>query len=84
MFFFYVFYVQQKTEQPFDLSTQTRILNMEISKKTQYKPGFARKAVGVHLRKEVIHMPLTVTFHIGKLTITITVKLKSNNRHSAK
>ena len=40
------------------------------------------QAVGYHLRKEVIAMPITVTFHVFGLTITITVK--SNNRHSAK
>lgn len=36
MFFFYVFYVQQKTEQPFDLSAQTRILNMEMKTEGRY------------------------------------------------
>jgi len=40
------------------------------------------QAVGHHLRKEVILMPITLTFHVLGLTITVTVK--SNNRHSAK
>ena len=31
-------------------------------------------------------MPVTLTFHIGKITVTVTIKYKakSNNRHSAK
>ena len=36
----------------------------------------------LHLRKEVKHMPITLTVHIGRFTITICVK--SRNRHSAK
>ncbi len=30
------------------------------------------------------HMPITLTFHICNITITIRIKVKSNNRHSAK
>ena len=37
------------------------------------------QAVGHHLRKEVIFMPITLAFHVFGLTITVTVK--SNNRH---
>jgi len=33
-------------------------------------------------RKEVMRMPITLTFHVFGITITICVK--SNNRHSAK
>ncbi len=29
-------------------------------------------------------MPITLTFHVGILTFTIHIKVKSNNRHSAK
>lgn len=28
-------------------------------------------------------MPITLTFHIFGITITVTLKKKSNNRHSA-
>ena len=40
----------------------------------------AAQAVGHHLRKEV--MLMRITLHIGRLTVTIIVK--SNNRHSCK
>ncbi len=29
-------------------------------------------------------MPVTLTVHIGKYTVTIRIKVKDNNRHSAK
>ena len=29
-------------------------------------------------------MPITLTFHIGKFTFTVHIKVKSNNRHSDK
>lgn len=29
-------------------------------------------------------MPITLTFHIGKITFTVRIKVKSNDRHSAK
>lgn len=29
-------------------------------------------------------MQITVTFHIGKRTISIILRMKSNNRHSGK
>ena len=46
------------------------------------------QAVGFHVPsyaisgKEVRSMPITITFHVFGITITVTVK--SNNRHSAK
>ena len=46
------------------------------------------QAVGLHVPshvtsgKEVISVPITITFHVFGITITVTVK--SNNRHSAK
>jgi len=44
----------------------------------------ARQAVGHHLRKEVMLMPITLTWHVFGYTFTLTIKKKSNNRHSAK
>ena len=41
-----------------------------------------RQAVSYISEKEVKHMPITVTFHVFIYTITITVK--SRNRHSDK
>ncbi len=29
-------------------------------------------------------MPITLTVHIGRYTLTIRLKVKGNNRHSAK
>jgi len=29
-------------------------------------------------------MPITITFHIRNITVTIRIKVKSNNRHSGK
>ena len=41
-----------------------------------------RQAVKYHFRKEVIEMPITLTFHVFGITITVTVK--STHRHSGK
>jgi len=38
----------------------------------------------ISLRKEVIHMQITFTFHVGSKTISIILRVKGNNRHSAK
>ena len=49
------------------------------------KKGWAlhiRQAVCHTTQKGVMVMPITLTVHIGKFTITITVK--SGNRHSGK
>ena len=43
--------------------------------------------MAVILKKEDDAMPITITFHIGRFTITIRVHRKAvhkNNRHSAK
>jgi len=41
-----------------------------------------RQAVGCTTRKGVRHMPITLTFHVCGITVTVT--LKRDNRHSAK
>jgi len=42
------------------------------------------QAAGLHLQKEVMRMPITLTFHVLDLTFTLRIMRKSNNRHSAK
>ena len=44
----------------------------------------ARQAVGHHLRKEVMRMPITITIHVFGYTLTFRIAGKSNNRHSGK
>ena len=44
----------------------------------------ARQAVGHHSLKEVMSMPIALTWHVFGFTITLTIKKKSNYRHSAK
>ena len=53
----------------------------------------ARKSIGallrrrrlvIILRKEVMLMPITLTFHVMGYTFTLRITRKSNNRHSAK
>jgi len=44
-------------------------------------PGAKRRFRHISI-KEVLLMPITLTFHVFGLTITVTVK--SRNRHSAK
>ena len=41
-----------------------------------------RRRLAIIFRKEVMCMPITITFHV--FGITITVSVKRNNRHSAK
>ena len=41
-----------------------------------------RQAVDSILRKEVVDMPITITLHI--LGCVVTIRIKSENRHSAK
>ena len=41
-----------------------------------------RQAVGYILREEVVDMPITITLHI--LGYVVTIRIKSENRHSAK
>ena len=42
------------------------------------------KRLAYTLRKEVKLMPITLTFHVFGLTVTVRIKTKSDNRHSAK
>ena len=42
------------------------------------------KRLAYTLRKEVELMPITLTFHVFGLTVTVRIKTKSNNRHSGK
>lgn len=42
------------------------------------------KRLAYTLRKEVKLMPITLTFHLFGFTVTVRIKTKSNNRHSAK
>ena len=45
--------------------------------------GAARTAGGwSHLREEVVDMPITITLHI--FGYTVTIRIKGENRHSAK
>ena len=41
-----------------------------------------RQAVGYILREEVVDMPITITLHI--FGYVVTIRIKSENRHSAK
>ena len=69
-------------------------LSVDILKVTRSDAGRVRKDTGgIHesvkrlaytLRKEVKLMPITLTFHVFGLTVTVRIKTKSNNRHSAK
>lgn len=52
---------------------------MDLSSKEDWSTAIAQ-AVGLYFRKEVRRM--RITLHIGKFTVTIIVK--SSNRHSAK
>ena len=46
--------------------------------------GAARTAGGwLHLREEVVDMPITITLHIFGYTVTIRIK-KGENRHPAR
>ena len=42
------------------------------------------RRLAIILRKEVMLMPITLTWHVFGLTFTLTIKMNSNNRHSAK
>ena len=42
------------------------------------------RRLAIILRKEVMHMPITLTFHVFGITVTLKLTKKSNNRHSAK
>ena len=42
------------------------------------------KRLAIILRKEVMLMPITLTFHVFGYTITVRIKTKSDNRHSGK
>ena len=68
-----------RTKKP-DGTWSVRLVKYMCSK--EQRSTAIAQAVGHHLRKEVILMPITLTFHVFGLTITVTVK--SNNRHSAK
>ena len=49
---------------------------------TVYAAYWRRQAVGYILREEVVDMPITITLHI--LGYVVTIRIKSENRHSAK
>lgn len=42
------------------------------------------EAVCHHLRKEVVRMPITLTFHVLGLTFAVRITRTCNNRYSAK
>jgi hypothetical protein len=75
------------------LQELTKITSVDILKVTRSDAGRVLKDTGgIHesvkrlaytLRKEVELMPITLTFHVFGLTVTVRIKTKSNNRHSA-
>ena len=55
----------------------------EYAKLGKMRSGAARTAGGwSHLREEVVDMPITITLHI--FGYTVTIRIKGENRHSAK
>ena len=42
------------------------------------------RRLAIILRKEVTLMPITLTFHVFGITVTLKLTKKSNNRHSGK
>ena len=76
------------------LQELTKITSVDILKVTRSDAGRVRKDTGgIHesvkrlaytLRKGVKLMPITLTFHLFGFTVTVRIKTKSNNRHSAK
>ena len=40
-----------------------------------------RRRLAIMFRKEVMRMPITITIHV--FGFTITIRVRSNNRHSA-
>ena len=76
------------------LQELTRITSVDILKVTRSDAGRVWKDTGgIHLsvtrlaytlRKGVKLMPITLTFHLFGFTVTVRIKTKSYNRHSAK
>ena len=76
------------------LQELTKITSVDILKVTRSDARRVLKDTGgIHesvkrlaytLRKEVKLMPITLTFHLFGFTVTVRIKTKSNNRHSAK
>ena len=66
-------------------SVKGQLTNIDIMRiiKLIWPRGGLRRLV-YFLRREVVHVPITLTFHVGKFTFTLHIKVKSNNRHSAK
>ena len=57
----------------------------EIRRIQEQSRGLPRiRRLAYFLRKEVIPMILTLTFHVRNHTYTIQFRVKSNNRHSGK
>ena len=55
----------------------------EYAELGKMRSGAARTAGGwSHLREEVVDMPITITLHI--FGYTVTIRIKGENRHSAK
>ena len=55
----------------------------ECAELGKMQSGAARTAGGwSHLREEVVDMPITITLHI--FGYTVTIRIKGENRHSAK
>ena len=55
----------------------------EYAELGKMQSGAARTAGGwSHLREEVVDMPITITLHI--FGYTVTIRIKGENRHSAK
>ncbi len=81
--FFRQMYIFSLCEPNYRLSAHpVRLLKYMCSK--ELRSTATAQAVGHHLRKEVILMPITLTLHVFGLTFTLRIMRKSNNRHSAK
>ena len=65
------------------LSYSKAVFLTEYAELGKMRSGAARTAGGwSHLREEVVDMPITITLHI--FGYTVTIRIKGENRHSAK
>ena len=78
-----------KRDPRFLFTSDKELLYNKVTFLTEYaelgkmRSGAARTAGGwSHLREEVVDMPITITLHI--FGYTVTIRIKGENRHSAK
>ena len=66
----------------FFCKNQEKLTENDFSVTIHARALHERQAVGYILREEVVDMPITITLHI--LGYVVTIRIKSENRHSAK